>query len=178
MNTTTQIVGLLIWFASFAVFWRAYSSCRKLPAALIWPGYVALLPLAFLIRGLFGDASLALPALSLLLAKGESIRPEARRLLLVVSVFAWTLEISALGFISYDLYATGYAPGVLIFGVAGLLAAAHRYLRVLSWSWLLGLALSTAGLHPSPNLWDALIDVPSLILAAAILVRTPRPQSG
>jgi hypothetical protein len=110
MNTITQVIGLLIWFAALIVFWRAYSGRRKLPAALVWPGYVALLPLAFLFRGLFGESSLALPALIHLVANREAIRPAARLLLLTTSLLAWALEISALGLVPVDLYATGYAP--------------------------------------------------------------------
>ena len=180
MSQVTQIVGFALWLAALAAFWHAYAGRRKLPPALIAPGYLALLPLAFLLRGMLGDASLALPALCHLAGGGAPMTRKGRLLLGFLAIVTLALAVSALGLIATDLYASGYAPGLLVVIVACGVAAAYRWLPVLGWSWLLGLGLSAAGLHPSPNLWDALVDLPSLVLAAVILVRTraAKLQSG
>ena len=180
MSQVTQIVGFALWLAALAAFWHAYAGRRKLPLALIAPGYLALLPLAFLLRGILGDASLALPALCHLVGQAAPVTRNGRRLLGFMATATLALAVSVLGLIPTDLYASGYAPGMLVVIVACGVAAAYRWLPVLGWSWLLGLGLSAAGLHPSPNLWDALVDLPSLVLAAVILVRTraAKLQSG
>lgn len=162
-------VGLLLWVAALAIAWHRVGQRRRLPQALRWPGFVAVLPLAFVLRGAFGEASAALPALVLL--TGTPIARPGRRLLLALAGAALALYASALGFLDADLYAVGYAPSWSIVLVAAVVLAAFHWLPTLGWAWLAGLGLAAAGLHPSPNLFDALIDVPAILLATRLALR-------
>lgn len=168
--TIAQGVGLLLWFVALALAWGSFGLRRRLPAALIWPGLLALAPLAFVLRGMLGDPGFALPAL-VFYAGGPPLRAGGRGLLAALVAAALTLYASALGFIGADLYGAGYFPAAGMAAVGALLLAAYACLPALAWSWLLGLALFASGLHPSPNLWDTLVDLPSVILALAIVVR-------
>jgi hypothetical protein len=170
-STLAQGIGLLVWTASLGLAWFAIGRRRRLPEALWIPGFVATLPIAFMLRGLLGDVSLALPAMAWYASLGAPLGSAAWRFLVALLAIAATLYASALGFLEYDLYASGYAPGLglLLIGVAML--AAYRWMPVLAWCWLLGLGLSATRLHPSPNLWDAMIDLPTVCLAAFIVLR-------
>ena len=162
-------VGLLLWVAPLAIAWHRIGIRRHLPAALRWPGFVAVLPLAFVLRGAFGEASAALPAM-ILLAASPLGRP-GRLFLGVLVAAALALYASALGFFATDFYSVGYAPSWGVAVVAAAALAAYRWLPALAWAWLAGLGLSAAGLHPSPNLFDALIDLPSVLIAARLVLR-------
>lgn len=163
------LVGIVLWAAPLAIAWVLIGRRRQLPPALLWPGLVAVLPIAFMLRGAFGEASVALPAMTLLAA--TPLRPPGRRLLGILIGAALGLYASALGFLEADFYAFGYAPAWGIGWVAAAALAAYRWLPVLAWSWLAGLGLFASGLHPSPNLFDALIDVPSVLIAMRLALR-------
>lgn len=166
-----QGIGLSLWIASLGLGWYVVGRRRKLPSALWIPGFVATLPLAFTLRGLLGDVSLALPALSWYAANRVHHSRPARTLLTLMLAFATALYGSALGFLEYDLYAAGYKPAFALLAVGAAVLAAYRWMPVLGWCWLLGLGLFAVGLHPSPNLWDSLIDLPATVLAALIVIR-------
>ena len=68
------------------------------------------------------------------------------------------LNLCALGFIPYDLYAWGYQPRLLLVIAAGLLVYAWRRHPGMALAWLAGLACFALGVLPSVNLWDALGD--------------------
>lgn len=165
------VVGLGLWGAAIALAWHAYAARRRLPGGLYWPGFLAALPAAFVLRGLFGEASAALPALAYLVAAGGALAPAGRRLLGALVFSALALYLSALGLLESDLYAVAYSPGWLSALAAGAALAAYAWVPPLGWAWLLGLGLSAAGLHPSPNLFDALVDVPSVFAAALLAAR-------
>jgi hypothetical protein len=175
-----QGVGLAVWIASLGLGWYWIGRRRTLPTALWIPGFVATLPLAFILRGLFGDVSLALPALTWYAARAMSLSLPARSLLTLMLAVAAALYWSALGFLEFDLYALGYRPGFGLLAVGAAVLAAYRWIPVLGWCWLLGLGLFAAGLHPSPNLWDSLLDVPATVLAALVVIRArssrPKPD--
>lgn len=162
-------VGLLLWATALALAWHRISVRRRLPTALLWPGFVAVLPVAFVLRGTFGEASAALPAMILL--AGMPVGRPGRVLLGSLVAAALALYASALGILAADFYALGYAPSWGVVVIAAVALAAYRWLPVLAWAWLAGLGLSAAGLHPSPNLFDALIDVPSALIAARLALR-------
>lgn len=79
-----------------------------------------------------------------------------------------------------DLYGLGYAPG-LAGGIAvgAVVAAAGRHAPVAAAALGLGAAAWWAGLAPSPNLWDAILD-PWLVFAAwiALVQRLWRKGAG
>jgi hypothetical protein len=174
-----QGVGLSVWIASLGLGWYLVGRRRKLPSALWIPGFVATLPLAFILRGLLGDVSLALPALTWYAAGSMRLSRPARSLLASMLAVAAALYASALGFLEYDLYALGYRPAFGLIAVGAAVLAAYRWMPVLGWSWLLGLGLFAASLHPSPNLWDSLLDLPATVLAVLVVIRarSSRPKS-
>jgi hypothetical protein len=166
-----QGIGLSVWIASLGLGWYVIGRRRKLPSALWIPGFVATLPLAFILRGLLGDVSLALPALSWYAAGMVRLARPARMLLGLLLAVAAVLYGSALGLLEYDLYASGYKPAFGLLAVGAMVLAAYRWMPVLGWCWLLGLGIFAAGLHPSPNLWDSLFDLPTTVLAALVVIR-------
>lgn len=174
--TSASMLGLALWLAALGVLWFAAERRRTGSAvrrALGWTGVVLL---AFLARGLFGEASAALPAMAALAAGLAPLQRYGRIVLLAVILASLALYVSALGFVTNDFYASGYFPRWNLIPLAAAAMVAFFCVPVLAWAWLVGLALFAFGLHPSPNLWDALIDLPSVLVACVVLVR--RPQSS
>ena len=172
----SQAVSLLLWVAALGVAWWAIGRRRQLPVALRLPGFVATLPLAFILRGLLGEASFALPVMAWYAASETVPTREARRLLVVIVASASALYASALGFLHTDVYAIGYGPSFGLAVVAAAVLAAYCWMPALGWCWLLGLALYAARLHPSPNIWDTFIDLPAVLLATYVLIRAAAPR--
>lgn len=143
-----------------------------LPLALFLP-----LPggsVATFVRGALGDlapTTIFLVALSL----SERLALPGRRLTglsmplagSIVAVEA-LLVLSTLGLLPFDLPASGWAPGLpLLLAVGGAISLAWRFDRPAAASLLAGFALWIAGLGPSANLWDSLLD--PLLAAIALL---------
>lgn len=174
----SSIVSLLLWMAALGVAWHHIARRRRLPSALRWPGLLATIPAAFVLRGLLGEASAALPVLAWYATGAPAIGRAGKVLLAAVAGAALALYVSALGLLQTDLYAAGYAPGGLMVPAALIVLLAYRVLPGLAWAWLGGIALFASGLHPSPNLFDALIDVPAALLAIHVAGRRNRATAG
>jgi hypothetical protein len=169
-----SIVSLLLWMGALGIAWHHVARRRRLPSVLRWPGFLATVPAAFVLRGLLGEASAALPALAWYATMGVPVSRSGRIVLAALTVSALALYASALGLLQADLYAAGYAPGGLMAPIGIVVLLAYRILSGLAWSWLAGIALFATGLHPSPNLIDALIDVPAVLCAMAVVARRGR----
>ena len=167
----SQGLSLLLWTVALGLVWWHLGRRRRLPVALWIPGFVATLPVAFVLRGLLGEASFALPALACCATAPMPPGRPARFLVAALTAVALALYASALGFLEVDLYALGYRPGIGLAVVALAMLGAYRWLPILAWCWLAGIALYAAQLHPSPNLWDTLLCLPSVLLALAALAR-------
>ena len=119
-------------------------------------------------HGFFGTPSLTLLALAVFQLADKTPSPLGYRPALGLLVLALTFYATALGGGSFDPYALGYQPAMLL---AALLAVG----LVLYWKrqdrWLIILAVDLAGDASGvfANLWDVLLD-PLLVLLALIIV--------
>jgi len=119
-------------------------------------------------HGFFGTPSLTLLALAVFQLAGKTPSPLGYRPALGLLVLALPFYATALGCGSFDPYALGYQPAMLL---AALLPVG----LVLYWKrqdrWLLILAADLAGYASGvfANLWDVLLD-PLLVLLALIIV--------
>lgn len=166
-----HFVGLTLWIISLGLLWSGLQRARALPSGLFIPGAIAILPLAFLFRGIFGDVSFTLPWLCAL-AAGWLHRPKHPRCaLFFFASCGLILNLSALGLLATDLYSLGYSHfGGLV--ILGCLAGASGALSPsLSLTWCVGLWLMISGLTPSSNAFDLAWDVPAILLSVALLLR-------
>lgn len=124
--------------------------------------------LAPAMHGFFGTPSLTLLAFAVLQLANKTPSPLSYRPALGLLAFAVPFYATSLGLGSFDPYAFGYQPGML-------LAALIPLGLVLWWkrlnSWLLILAADLIGYASGvfANLWDVLLD-PLLVLLALIVV--------
>lgn len=178
INSTllAQVIGLALWMLTIALAWHTLGRHRQVPGALLWPGYLATLPVAFILRGMFGEASAALPALTAYACGRLTLPTGGRYVLGMVIGVSLLLYASALGWFSFDLYGRGYFPTWEMTPVVALLIACYFQIPALAWAWLFGLGLLACGIHPSPNLWDVLIDLPSMLMAAWLILRRSKAQ--
>jgi hypothetical protein len=119
-------------------------------------------------HALFGTPSLTLVALAVLQLADKTPSPFTHRPALGLLVFALPFYAASLGFGSFDPYALGYQPTLLL--------TALLPLGLFLWwkrqdSWLAILAVDLAGYASGvfANLWDVLLD-PLLVLLALIVV--------
>lgn len=100
-------------------------------------------------------------------------RREARALALVAVVGAIAIYPGSLGVPGMpDFYKADFGGGVLPSATLGFaLFSIWRGFPVAAATASLGLVLYGMGLHESANLWDCLIDFPSVVVAVVILVR-------
>ena len=119
-------------------------------------------------HGIFGTPSLTLLALALLQLADKTPSPLSFRPALGLLVFAVPFYAASLGLGSFDPYALGYQPTML-------LAVLAPFGLALWWkrqdAWLAILAADLAGYASGvfANLWDVLLD-PLLVLLALIIV--------
>lgn len=167
-------IGLAVWCVSLSIVFHAgmrrVGERRARPlAVLLW---ATLVPLAFLARGLFGELSLAAPVLAFWLVRQPPLTRGGQLLVAAIALTGFVLAASGLGWIASDLYSWGYALGTdspaLPYALGTLLLAGWCFARPLAWAWLLGVCLFALRLLPSPNVWDALIDFPSTLIAASL----------
>ena len=123
------------------------------------------MPLAGYIRGIVGDLSISLLALSAwsLCCRQFGVVPMATRertaLLAVIAVAAVLLYPTALGWGDWDAYRLGWGSWWFLSGLLAISAgAAWVGLRVLPALVALALLAWSAGLMESGNLWDYLLD--------------------
>lgn len=132
--------------------------------------------------GVLGPSSasfLALAALAALrLATGAPVRG-TRTFAALLLAMGLALYPSAMGYVPYDLYREGFAGVGLPLALAGLVAVAvWRGSTALAIWFAMIAAVIVFRLHPSANLWDAMIDVPSVVIAAGVLVASlARPRT-
>lgn len=162
-------VGLALWVVSLAVLLFGLRQSRSLPSALVLPGAVAVLPLAFLFRGIFGDVSFSLPWLCALAAGVIPSPPHRRRVLFFFASCGLLLNVSALGFVELDVYSLGYSATTGTWILAGLGLAATLASPILALTWCVGLWLMLAGLTPTSNAFDLAWDMPAILLSLVLL---------
>lgn len=116
----------------------------------------------------FGTPSLTLLALAILQLADRTPSPLSYRLALGLLAFALPFYAAALGFGSFDPYALGYQPTLLL---AALLPVGLALWWKRQDTWLLILSVDLAGYASGvfANLWDVLFD-PLLVLLALIVV--------
>jgi hypothetical protein len=89
----------------------------------------------------------------------------------IVIAFAAGLYPSALGFATFDAYAHGFSgvllPALMVAIVA--LAVLTQATALAIWFGFTALVIGFR-LHPSLNTWDALIDMPSVVIALGVLI--------
>lgn len=162
-------IGLMLWTAGLGLFWYRRCLRKNVSRAPRIGGWLLIVPVAFVLRGAFGEVGAIFPALASVSL--VALAPRARRLLAVYCVVAVLLWASALGLMSVDLYAAGYEPRILAGAIAVGLAIAYFQWPLFAWFGGIGLVLFAAVGYPSSNLWDAIFDVPSVILAIHLMVR-------
>lgn len=127
-----------------------------------------LMGIAPVMLGLFGTPSLTLLCLALLQLADRKLSSGAFRPALALVLFALPYYATSLGMGSFDPYALGYQPSILLYALMPLGLA-------LWWKrqdgWLLILAADLAGYASGlfVNLWEALFD-PLLVLVALLVV--------
>lgn len=163
-------IGLLFWIAGLGLFWLGHTRRRQTSQAIRTIGWFFVLPASFVLRGAFGEVSALFPALMAALSLTPPPR-ETRALLLVYSAVTITMWVSALGLIGADIYATGYETRFAGWVTAAILFAIYFQWRLLAWAGAFGMLTFAATGYPSANLWDALVDVPSVILALGLSFR-------
>lgn len=144
--------------------------------ALLIPVFGAGLPLAAFFRGVGGDLSITLLALSVwslahrLVGVATMAKREQTALLVVVSAAALLLYPTALGWGNWDAYRLGWGSWWFLSALFALCAfSAWLGLRVLP-AWIaLALLAWSFGLMESGNLWDYLLD-PFLSAYALVFV--------
>ncbi len=135
---------------------------------------IAGVPVGGYVRGIFG--ALSLPTLALLLSiaigpfRGGVLlgRRDAAAVLWTGAALAVILYPSAFGFLEFDLYGLGYAPGglaVLLLLITAILYVARR--RRAALVFVVAAIAFHLSAFASPNLWDYITD-PYLPPAAAI----------
>lgn len=165
----TQGIGICLWVATLAIAVIGYRKDHQISRRYFWAAIALTLPVAFLFRGIYGDVSLLLPAVTSMLWGKPRLTFDGRFMLIGVIIVSVILNASALGFIATDIYAIGYYPGWWTFAFGAMAITAFLYLPILAWAWLGGIFLAALELHPSLNLWDALIDIPSIVISIRLL---------
>jgi hypothetical protein len=119
-------------------------------------------------HAIFGTPSLTLVALAVLQLADKTPSPFSHRPALVLLAFALPFYAASLGLVSFDPYALGYQPTMLL---AALLPAGLALWWKRQDIWLTILAVDLAGYASGvfANLWDVLVD-PLLVLLALIVV--------
>jgi len=137
-------------------------------AALAATALALLVGIAPVMHAQFGPPSVTLLALALLRHAGQSPSPLGWRPAALLLLGALLFYPMALGWGSFDPYALGYRPQVLLAGLAVLAVLLYRRRQNL---WLAILALDLAAYAGGlfANLWDALFD-PLLVLLVLIVV--------
>ena len=144
--------------------------------AFLIPVFGAGLPLAGFFRGIGGDLSITLLALSVwslahcLVGAANLARREHTALLVLVSAAALLLYPTALGWGNWDAYRLGWGSWVFLSALL-LVCAASAWLGLRVVPGLIALALLawSFGLMESGNLWDYLLD-PFLSAYALVFV--------
>jgi hypothetical protein len=167
--------ALLLASIAFALATRLPLPQRRLAAAAA--AALALIPLAdgisaaMALRALWGDPSvttLQLLALSLAGRPAKISRAPAA----AVALFGIVFYVLALGLGDFDPYRLGYPGWPALALAAGLAVAAllawRRGQPLYAWLLAVDLAVFSAGLPESANLWDSLFD-PLLVAAALVL---------
>ncbi|MBU1365277.1 MAG: hypothetical protein KKE51_15795 [Gammaproteobacteria bacterium] len=116
----------------------------------------------------FGTPSLTLLALAVLQLADKTPSPLSYRPALGLLVFAVPFYAAALGFGTFDPYALGYQPLVLLLALLPI-GLALWWKRLDSWLAILALDLAGYASGVFANLWDALFD-PLLVTLALVIV--------
>lgn len=188
MMALTDAFALCVWALALCAaaccsqyLWFANSSLTKgllfaAFIALLIPVFGAGLPLAAFFRGIGGDLSVTLLALSVwslshrLAGLATMAKREQTALLAVVSAAALLLYPTALGLSGWDAYRLGWGSWTFFFALLGLCAFSMWLgLRVIPAFIALALLAWGFGLMESVNLWDYLLD-PFLSAYALVFV--------
>ena len=137
-------------------------------AALLATGLALVAGIAPMLHGVFGAPSLTLLQLAVLQLAKQTASPFSQRPALFLVIFGLLFYPTALGLGTFDPYALGYQPWMLLAAitpVAGALWWRGQHV------WLIILAIDLAGYASGlfANLWDALFD-PLLFLLALFSV--------
>lgn len=116
----------------------------------------------------FGTPSLTLVALAVLQLADKTPSPLGYRPALGLLAFAVPFYAASLGLGSFDPYALGYQPTLLLAGLLPL-GLAMWWKRLDVWLAILAIDLTGYASGVFANLWDVLLD-PLLVLLALILV--------
>ena len=168
----SELVSLTLWAIAISVLTTYLVRRNALPQFAYWIGLAATPPLAFLFRGILGEASFALPAFAMAATGLVAAKPTGRIFFIFLAALSLTILSSALGLFKLDLYGLGYFPHWTLTLVAGLVIGAYFSFPVLGIFWMIGLVIYAVGAHPSPNIWDILMDVPSTLLAFKLAFST------
>lgn len=136
--------------------------------ALLATGLALVAGIAPMLHGVFGAPSLTLLQLAVLQLAKQTPSPFSQRPALFLVIFGLLFYPTALGLGTFDPYALGYQPWMLLAAitpVAGALWWRGQHV------WLIILAIDLAGYASGlfANLWDALFD-PLLFLLALFSV--------
>ena len=151
-------------FWRFESFWTN-SLLLAFFIALLVPMFGAGLPLAAFFRGISGDLSITLLALSVwslchrLIDVAAINKREFETLMVTISTAALILYPNALGLGNWDAYRVGWGSWwflLILFGLCGV--SAWLGMRVLPAIIALALLAWSSGLMESGNLWDYLMD--------------------
>lgn len=169
MIAAEMLIGVALWLAALSAAARAITPGVRI-LGLRWLIWLLVPPAAFFLRGVFGDPSFALPVLAAVSLSRSPLPRASRYLLVAVLGASLVLWASALGLVETDWYAAGYFPRWMLVAVGVLVGIAYRSMPALGWAWLLGLFCFVFEWTPSPNLWDALTDVPAALLILRLLI--------
>ena len=132
---------------------------------LLVPMFGAGLPLVAFFRGISGDLSITLTALSVcglshrLFGVAATVRHEFKALMVTVATAALILYPTALGLGNWDAYRLGWSSWWFLSVLLGLCSvSAWMGLRVLPALVALAMLAWSFGLMESGNLWDYLLD--------------------
>ena len=172
MNSTNiaQFIGLTLWALSIGFLLQNHLISNNTQRFIKIGTWVALLPLAFLARGLLADLAITTPLLALWISRKTHLNRIYLRALTILMLTGLFLSISALGFTgAFDLYSLGYPSLFSVPALALLLILAWFFTPTLAIVWLGGLLLLALNFLPSNNVWDVFIDIPGCMMAAYLV---------
>lgn len=139
-------------------------------AALVGTTIALIAGIAPVMHALFGPPSVTLLLLAILHLPARPLTPLTYPTALGLLAFAALFYPAALGWGSFDPYALGYQPGVLL-GLLALLGALLWWRRRHVWLLILAASLAAYASGIFANLWDVLIDPLLVLLAFCIVLR-------
>jgi len=167
-----NIMGFGIWFAT--IYFCLSNPAKRIFSNRAWrlvSLILASLPVAFIARGWFNDTTITTPCLAYLLSTNWRPNTSANLLLAILSITGIAINLGNLGLVP-ELYEWGYFPNYTgLFLTAMLILLAYEGSRLIAVSIILSIAMGATGLWHSPNLWDCIVDIPTIILAATILTK-------